>query len=576
MQTVISSSPSTGAPSTGGENVQQQAGAEGKPVVDLLQVYPGKTNNFDILTFQDLNILESRPLCCSSCDLCDLKLRNYDQCMIGFLSAVLIILFIAICILITEIASWYYYYFWYGYSLLIGVLISSFIVKSYVLNKFILFRREKHVNSIEYHRLGNKFYLSFYSDAMFSLVISSWIFLIVINYCLIATIYTGRDYYCNYVTSFEENTFRATLTWLGMIPLLIYSISGYFLVFRDGKKRGESLSDFEIYNKNWSYRRWQNTNNINYVLNYHHKNTLPETHTILCRRVCCCDCPFCHSGNDCDYDTFVCCCLCCNECDGIESNCCCGKDCCSNGVKCSLIAISVWCIFVSIWSLWYLFLFFVYIGWWFFYALEYLWIFLVCGGYHFKPGYYGIQLINYKYKCCKTGNDAIKNSDISFQDYSLKALKSYAALAGFYFYLFGAYLFVYVIPSIFWGYVSFATIVTIFIAAFLSWLPFEAIKLIDTFIKTENYQRNQYVNGNNNNNNNNNGLETGEVQDGVNNISTKKSKSKSKAQAKVQPKVQLQPRQPVMPKFKNNSKIEFYYQNGEIVTALQAASQGRR
>ena len=113
----------------------------------------------------------------------------------------------------------------------------------------------------------------------------------------------------------------------------------------------------------------------------------------------------------------------------------------------------------------------------------------------------------------------------------------------------------YVIPSIFWEYTSFVV--------FISWLPFEAIKLIDTFTKTENYQRNQLVNKNNNNNNNNNsnngGLETGEVRDGANNINTKKSESKSKAEEKKKQKaknqVQLQPRQPVVPKFKNNSKM---------------------
>ena len=98
MQTVNSSSPGTSTPRTGGESVNKEGvGAGGKPVVDLLQIYPGKTNNLDILTFQDLNVLESRPLCCDSCDICGLRLQNYEQCMIGFISTIAIILCIAIC-----------------------------------------------------------------------------------------------------------------------------------------------------------------------------------------------------------------------------------------------------------------------------------------------------------------------------------------------------------------------------------------------------------------------------------------------------------------------------------------------
>ena len=494
MQPVNSTSPTkTGG---GGENVNRDR-VDGQPVVDLLQIYPGKTNNLDILTFEDLNVMESRPLCCSSCDMCGLRLRNYEEFMMGLISSVAVILFIAMWIIVGEVASWWYNQFWYLLLFWMMPCIILIISKLYILRKFMLFRRKKQKdgNSIEYHRLGGQFYFSFYGDAMFSLLVSAWWFVILFNFCVFSVGIGGRGYGCARMTSFDQSVIVATITWFGMVPLLIYSIAGYFLVYRMND------SDFETYNKNWAKRRWDMTNDVKYMLNYHHTEVLPATNTVLCRTICVCNCPCCNSGRDCssNSDTYSCCCHCCNTCDGVRSCtcCCCGTDCCSDGIKCSLIAISVYFIIVSIGSLYFLIIFVYILSWlfssslWWFYlfdALLFLTFFLAGSGYHFLPGYYAIALVNYKFKCCKTGNAHAVEIAIAFHDLAIKASKAYAALAAFYYYAFMVYLFMFTIPRWFW-YFSIWSFFEVGLSAFISWLPFEALKLIDTFIKKENYQR---------------------------------------------------------------------------------------
>ena len=239
MQSASSTTPQTGTGSSG-EHVNP--GGD-QPVVDLLQIYPGVTNNLDILTFQDLNVMDSRALCCSSCDICGLRLRNYEKFIIGLISSVAVILFIAMWIIVAEVSSWWYSDFWHLLFWMMPCII-LIISKLYVLRKLIFFRREKHANSLEYHRLGREFYFSFYGDAMFALFVSLWWFTIVFHFCVFYTGLFGQSYSCSRMTSFDENVLLATITWFGMVPLLIYSIVGYFLVYR------RRDSDFEAYKKN--------------------------------------------------------------------------------------------------------------------------------------------------------------------------------------------------------------------------------------------------------------------------------------------------------------------------------------
>ena len=475
-----------------------------EPVVDLLQIYPGKTNNLDILTFQDLNVMESRRLCCC------LRLQNYEQFMIVFMSLISSILFAGMGVMVDMFISspGIITTFWGTLSIMAPfmILLSG---KLYVLGNFILFQRKKDTNSLNYHRLGSRFYYSFYSDAMFSLIVGLGWFIGLAQFCIGFGDDSIADAICEIATSFDDSiTLKlAPITWLGIAPVLIYSIAGYFLVYRNHN------SDFEVYYKNWAYRQWNsnidsnvsnndNNNDVKYMINYNYTSPLPKTHTILCRTICARNCICCHSGRDYNYDTYSCCCPFCNNCQSDECGCCCGKNCCSNGVKCSLYAISIWSIFASIFSLYFLFIFFGSWG---------LGIFIVVSHvrYHVLAGYYGIRLINYRFKCCPTARKKCCNSDVNrngyvgvhvnddaieFYDLSIKATKAYAALAGLYYYMFLVVLCFDVIVNAVAYSDYLLVLIFMTIGGFISWLPFEVLKLIDTFIKTENFQRKQNQN----------------------------------------------------------------------------------
>ena len=489
----------------------------GPPVVDLLQIYPGKTNNLAIGCFVDENLLESQPLCCSSCDMCNLRLRNYEEFMVGLLAGICIILFLSILVLIGELSAWRSSLYVYHYFFVITPSLSLLMGKMFVFWRFMLFRREKNTNSFEYHRFGKLFYYSFYGDTTYSLYVASLWILILVHLCFFEGLIYG-DNLCTILTSFEESVIAATATWLVAIPIFIYGIIGYFLVYRmggynDNRDQGSlpsssSPSDFESYYTNWAFRKYDNTNDVKYMVNYHYTTNKPQTNTILCRTISggCNDCKEMDNNNNDNNNNSNeirrCCignddpCRCCNTCDGVNTCCCCGADCCDDAIKCSLLSIGVWQMIVSSGGLLFLasfvFWFIWSIGagsaWAVLYALFSLLCFFGVTGFHLTAAWYGCALVNYRFKCCKYGSEATEDSDIRFYDLSLKALRAYSALAAYYYYGFAAYITYFAIRSLVW-YFNFGVFISIFIIAFFCWLPFEALKLIDTFIKMENYKR---------------------------------------------------------------------------------------
>ena len=451
------------------------------PVVDLLQIYPGKTNNLAIGRFVDENLLESQPLCCSSYDMCNIRLRNFEDFMVGLLAAICIVLFASIAVIISEVSTWLVEVYFGIYLWFITPSLSLLIGKIFVFWRFMLFRREKHTNSFEYHLHGKLFYYSFYGDTTYSLyIVSLWLILIV-HWCIFDGLIEGGDT-CSRVTSFEESLITATVTWLIAIPIFIYGIIGYFLVYRMGNQQSKP-SDFELYYTNWAFRKYDNTNDPKYMINYHYA-TVKTGNEIE---------PSC-IGND---DT-------CNTCDGVNRCCCWGANCCDDKIKCSILKTSAWHIVVSSGGLFFLeYFIWALSGEWheaFIIPLFCLLCFFGVTGFHLLAGWYGCVLVNYKFKCCKVGNEATEGADIAFHDLSMKALRAYSALAALYCYGFFAYLTCFVIPLLdfLFSFEFFSTpilgaIIFIFLSLFaigyFCLLPFQALILIDTFIKMENYKR---------------------------------------------------------------------------------------
>ena len=504
-----------------GKNNATQA-STGKPLLDLVQIYPCPTNNLDIFDPADDTLFRDPKNFGFGKGLHGLlwlrSIHGFSKWVLFMLSLSMLFLFIAVCMVLVDDDRSVF---------VVSPLILLIVVKLVVLLRFIKFsiltRKNGVSNSYDYHRYGRYFFYSFYADCVLSLFIGFCWLLVALTVCM-----ANNREYCT--TNYFGSNMSSAYTWFVGIHFCVYGIVNYNLV----------CQNFDRYYKQWAYNQFNATKDVKYCINYHYTQ-FPVVRTAVDSS---------GNNNDNNDSNNNSNCKCCNMC--LEPCCClCGVYSVSKAVTgqhketgnndrivCGLKAISLFNGIIMILGVNYAVGFGLVVlilgtldivtsfvaSWLIIWFVVLLFYFIKI---HFDACCYGNRLLNYPRQadssfessncsiayCC--GCNTNKNNDDykriksqrdkqgrAFYFLSQNAMKAHCVLALFY-----CIIYIYYVISLITVYVNdkdnlnqgywdywYTGYGVVFWGLVPCWLEFEAIKLIDAFIKTENYKSKRKIN----------------------------------------------------------------------------------
>ena len=221
--------------------------------VDLMQIYPGITNNLDILSYGDTyrEPIQHNKLCCLPAPKTVKKFEQVVMCTL-LLSITLLVIGIACILFDSNVDQDIYLYFIALPLVLTGL-------KLLVLGRFVQFRAKKNGNPFDYHKYGNKFYYLFYSDINVGyFLVLLWIVILVID-CPVSDCEVLFVYNENYDDNHNgAGGVLVVYTWCIVINFFLYGLVNFYLV----------ILNFDSYYKHWGYGEFITTNDARYCLNY--------------------------------------------------------------------------------------------------------------------------------------------------------------------------------------------------------------------------------------------------------------------------------------------------------------------
>ena len=210
---------STGSPQTTTIIVQPAEVGVGSRAIDLLQVYPSKTNNLDFQTYVD-NVNESL-----FCQGCSIPLTSTMEFMRGILIVMLIILTLGMALIFVELGYYSWYFVLQGMMLISGSIFGVVSVKVYLLYQSHIYLKYYRTRSLDFHEYGMKLYYGLFTDMTISFLASFYWIVLLVHYCIFE-----NSTSCQYATSFDS-FLSGTITWLFCVPLFIYTILGMLRFF---------------------------------------------------------------------------------------------------------------------------------------------------------------------------------------------------------------------------------------------------------------------------------------------------------------------------------------------------------